>query len=159
MKMPVELQDLHIRPIPNGNYPRTTPRFEINLAVTVQILIPEDTFVPSVVAGEAIDVSLKGLKVHLNELPRELYHKLLLQPRLVRVCLTDPFKHEPIKITGRIIWIDYHRGEDKESERIGHCYMGICFEDQKGENLSGYRAFISEIETIMAGKSSTAVRV
>jgi hypothetical protein len=113
-------------------------RYEVALDVTVQILIPEHTFTPHSIAAQTLDASLTGMRLHFEDLPRELLSKFLDRSHAVRVCLTDLRGDEPIKLTGKIVWLD---------TRPKSTHVGICFEEQQlADTNSRYRQLITRLQ-------------
>lgn len=136
---------LPARRLPPGKFNRAHDRFEIQMAATAEILIPEDTFRPHGLAGHTLDVSHNGLQIVLDALRVDLYSRLLARPRHVRVTFRSPVNGEQIKVTGRIAWIDYRK--PRASDAAGACNLGIVFSERTdGVDLTQYAEFIQGIQ-------------
>lgn len=135
------------RKLPPGRFKRAHDRYEIDLSVTVEILIPEDTFRPHGLSGHTVDVSLHGMQIVLDALRVDLYSRLLARPRHVRISFRSPVNGETIKLTGRIAWIDYRK--PKASDASGPCNLGVTFsEKEDGVNLTQYSQFLKGVQAI-----------
>lgn len=133
------------RKLPQGPFKRAFDRYELAVSVTVEILIPEDTFRPHGLSGHTIDVSLNGMQVVLDELRVDLYSRLLSRPRHVRISFRSPVNGESIKLTGRIAWIDYRK--PKASDASGPCNLGVTFsEKDDGVDLTRYSQFLKNVK-------------
>jgi hypothetical protein len=121
------------RPAADDHPARTHVRYEMSIAT--QILFPEDTFSPVTCGGKTLDMSARGMKLYFDNFPLHFYIKLLARSRMARIRLEDPFDGTELKITGRIVWIDYHDGP---------CFMGLCF-DEKDGNLAPYLRLIENV--------------
>lgn len=98
-------------------------RFPIDDPAKVSFLLPEETFNPYALAGRAMDLSLRGVRLSLPEFPQELYGQLLKGPRYAKVLIT-PEGEEPLPaLHGRVAWVD-HRWSSGSSET----QLGIEFE-------------------------------
>jgi hypothetical protein len=114
------------------------------MSVTLQVMIPEDTFRPQILNGLTVDVSERGMQVSIAALPLNLYSKLLSRPRNVRVAFDPPGGGDEIKLLGRISWIDYRK--PKADERAGPCRLGVFFDAKDGCDLKPYSQFIAAID-------------
>ena len=136
---------LPARKLPPGKFNRAHDRFELQIPVTVEIMIPEDTFRPHGLAGHTVDVSNNGMQVILDALRVDLYSRLLARPRHVRVTFRNPVNGEQVKLTGRIAWIDYRK--PRASDAAGECNLGIVFSQKEdGVDLRQYFDFIEGIQ-------------
>lgn len=136
---------LPARRLPPGKFNRAHDRFEIAIRVTVEILIPEDTFRPHGLSGHTVDVSSNGMQVVLDALRVDLYSRLLARPRHVRVMFRSPVNGGQIKVTGKIAWIDYRK--PRATDAAGECNLGIVFSPKEdGVDLSQYADFIKGIQ-------------
>jgi hypothetical protein len=134
---------------------RSQPRYEMELSVALQILIPEETFTPKIQPGRAVNLSVRGMKVCLDGISHDFCFKLLQEKRFVRVSLTNPFNGLLIKLMGRIIWVDYHNAaRPKFKSESYHSYMGILFEDDKSEGYVNFTRMIRKIEGLWKSKST-----
>lgn len=136
---------LPARKLPRGKFNRAHDRYALEIPITVEILIPEDTFRPHGLAGHTLDVSLHGMQLVLEALRVDLYSRLLARPRHVRVTFRSPVDGEQIKLTGRIAWIDYRK--PRASDAAGQCNLGVIFsEKDDGVDLTQYGRFIDGIK-------------
>ena len=125
-----------------GSYEQAHPRYLLRIKIGLQILIPEETFSTSAMDARLMDVSAEGMRIRVPKLTFKLYNRMLHRTRLGRVTLVHPHTDETIKLTGRIMWMDYHRSEPhQESAR---CEMGIFFNPEDGVDAK-YRRFIESV--------------
>jgi len=145
MTQQVKRPSLPARKLPPGQFNRAHDRFELEMAITVEILIPEDTFRPHGLGGHTVDVSNNGMQIVLDALRVDLYSRLLARPRHVRVTFRNPVNGEQVKVTGRIAWIDYRK--PRASDAAGQCNLGVVFSERNdGVDLSQYSDFIKAIQ-------------
>jgi hypothetical protein len=137
---------LPARKLPPGKFSRSHDRYELSIPVTIEVLIPEDTFRPHDLLGSTLDVSTNGMQLRIDLLHVDLYSRLLARPRHVRMKFENPVTGEDIKITGRIAWIDYRKR--RSGDTAGPCNIGVTFSAKDdGVNLTQYSRFIQEIQT------------
>ncbi len=125
---------------PSGLGRRAHERFAMELDVSLQILIPEETFQPRSMKAKTQDISVRGMKLLVPGLSRELYAQLISAKRYARVGLTDPKGGDQLKVSGLIVWYDYHRPE--KAQRAGDCLMGIDINESVTGNLDDYIALV-----------------
>lgn len=124
---------------------RGTPRFRFEMNVSLQILVPEETFTPIIYDCKTHDVSRGGMRVMIEKLPYMLYKKLLSTTRFARISFNDPFSDAKIKLTYRIVWLDYRKPDP--AEKYGPCYMALAIEERDNQDMSGLTEFMHEIQT------------
>ncbi len=108
----------------------------VDLTISLQILIPEETFTPIEYACATHEFSSRGIRIGLEQLPSSIYVKLMSHPRYARITMCDPLRGNKIKLTGRIVWLDYqHNSGDTLN---GSCQMAISFENQDKKDLSNF---------------------
>ncbi|MBX7243909.1 MAG: PilZ domain-containing protein [Candidatus Sumerlaeaceae bacterium] len=114
------------------NNQRRHDRVHINLEVTFQILIPEDSFSPKVMTGHMVDLSERGAMVTVK-LPDPLHHSLLTTTRYCQIVPggTDEL---PRKLIGKAVWIQ------KEKD---FCRIGLFFEDLPAKSQDLLRKYIA----------------
>lgn len=138
------MQKLQAKKIPAPEFTRVHDRFEVSLDLTLQILIPEDTFTPRGLDGTTMDISARGMKVSIPKLSGEMYTKLLKGTRYARVCFVNPVNDEQIKLTGQVAWFDFHK--PSATTPNGTCYMGIQFDEKTGPALAQYEQLIHSLD-------------
>ena len=125
-----------------GSYEQAHPRYLLRLKISLQILIPEETFSTSSMDASLIDVSAEGMQVRVPKMSFKLYNRMLQRTRLGRITLVRPHTKETIKLTGRIMWMDYHRSAPHQDS--ASCKLGIFFNPEDGVDAK-YRRFIDSI--------------
>lgn len=134
---------IRARRIPPEGFERKDERYALELEMNAQILIPEETFRPQLHVGRCEDLSRSGLKLRLDRLPPEFYQKLIARPRFIRLSFLNPVTKIEAKVTGRIMWIDYHK--PPPGEQLGTCHVGIYLDPREGD-LSEYHRLVESIE-------------
>ena len=130
----------------DSRIPRRHERFDLELEATISILIAEDTFEPMDFEGKVVDVSVKGMRVRQEALPRRVYAKLLLKTRSATIQFNDPRDGSNISLTGRIAWIDYVKKTAGQME--GPCQFGLSFDASKDLELADYARFVNALEVV-----------
>lgn len=130
------------RRLTSGSYQQAHPRYVMKLGISVQILIPEETFSTKSMDARVVDLSAQGMQIRFPALSEELYHRLLHRTRLARIRMVHPIRQDIIKITGRIIWIDFHKSN--RDKKDASCNMGIFFMPEDGVD-NKYREFIESV--------------
>lgn len=123
---------------------RGQPRFEADLPVKLQILIPEETFSPQILTGILIEVSRNGMRVRIDKLARELYKNLFAETRYVRVLFANPKSGDEGRAVGKVIWIDYRQTKAKASS--GECILGISLVETADTPADGYADLVQTIQ-------------
>ena len=93
--------------IPQADLP--IGRFRIELRATLQILLPEETFTPRPIDCTTVDVSARGLKLCIENMPGELYLRVIRGIRHARISLNDDRLERPVRLDGQVVWVDYHQ--------------------------------------------------
>jgi len=124
---------------------RDQTRHRHEMSVTLQVLFPEETFTPVTYTCKTHDVSLRGMRVVLDRLPLTLYNKLLSSTRYARISFTNALNGGKIKLTGRIVWLDYRK--PRSTELNGLCYMAVSFDDRDNQDLTHFTEFVQGIQT------------
>lgn len=139
------LKAMNLKKVPSGGFERAFERYQVEVPLRAQILIPEETFQPKDYIGNTLDVSRAGMRIRLADFELLFYTKLLMRPRYIRVKLDNPVGDFEIKITGRIVSIDYHK--KNTADKSGDCNLGVFFDKNEGVDLASYVKFIEAIET------------
>lgn len=141
----MEVSDLTIqaRLIPTEGHTRAHDRFELQMEIRVQILIPEETFRPHEMEGLSVDISATGIKVRVREFPTHLYRNLLARTRHIRISFDRPDGEGEVKLTGKVAWIDFARS--LKSREIGQCDLGVFFCEGEGVDMGPYLDFVNAL--------------
>ncbi|HOE95925.1 MAG TPA: PilZ domain-containing protein [Candidatus Sumerlaeota bacterium] len=106
---------------------REEGRLAVELEVEMQILIPDDTFTPARFRATVQNVSNRGVMVEIDYLGYRDYQRMLRLTPYIRLCVKTDQDGESRRITGRLVWLDYH-GEGRQG---GPCHLGISFDRAK----------------------------
>ena len=113
---------------------------------SVAVVIPEETLQPIKLSGRTLDVSAGGMKIRLSSLARQTYHKLLMDRRFARVEFVMPEAKGWLRLTGKVVWIDYHQADPAQAS--GECFVGISFgESSPGDDIGKYTAFLEDVQS------------
>ena len=123
---------------------RMHDRFELQIDLKLQIIIPEQSFEPHAMTAQSLDVSAMGMHVIIDDMPNSLYTSLLMRTRSVGLEFTHPQGTDQMNLTGRVAWIDYHKA--KASDQSGPCQIGISFDDETSPDYQLYAEFVQRIE-------------
>lgn len=126
---------------------RAHDRLQFEAPVSVEILIPEDTFRPQSFKGFTLNISEKGMQVALELLGSELYSKMLMRQRMARVALTHPATGRDMNVLGRIAWIDFRKSQS--GQKAGDCCLGLTFSEKDGVNLSEYSKLVDDAKRML----------
>lgn len=127
---------------------RRDPRFPLELPVSIEILIPEDSFTPHLFSGISVDFGLWGMSFTVSDIVEDLYHKLLTEPRTIRVAFISSLDHKEIKITGKVVGIEFRSNEDRNEPGPGD--FRVFFESGKSGDTTRYMAFINSLGSKLA---------
>jgi hypothetical protein len=137
-----------VKTIPRGQC-RKQDRYEVVTGVQLQLLMSDDQTVPAMsTSGQIIEISEKGLRVHLVDLPAEVYKKLLKGLKRVRIGMDDPLQGGQLRLYGEIRWIDYH--DTSGSEDPDECYLGILFDEKENIGLEAYHELMRAVKKLSA---------
>ena len=115
-----------------GSNRRNHPRRDVQLALTLKITIPEDSIGFHVFRGRTSDVSLRGMRICVTELPKDLYSKLLKQKRAVDIEFQDR-DGELRAVSGHIAWMDYRIYSGGNG--AGPCQFGVALTEDQHDKL------------------------
>lgn len=87
---------------------RRWPRVQVELPCEVQLLILGESFEPRIHHGCIIDLSVRGAKVRISGLPKEVFKKLLRPDCYVKLIFSTPESEGNAKVIGKIVWMDYN---------------------------------------------------
>ena len=116
--------------------------------VSVQVLDPAGEFRFPLMKGQAIDISLSGMRLQINDLSRELYARLISKVRYARLALFDPQQDEEIELMGRLVWFVYQN--NRASDPSGKCSLGIALDKSDGKQPLAYSRFVDRIAAVQA---------
>lgn len=122
---------------------RGSPRYKLELSLLISILLPEETFQPYKLNAKTLDLSLGGMCLSTDEMTLDLYVKLLGRKRYIRVAFTNPLLNEQVKITGRIIGIDFHESEPSAEGNVSR--LRLLFQNGATDNSKPYQEFIENV--------------
>lgn len=140
-----------VRLLPAGDYPRKHARYAVELRVTLQVLIQEDTFALQEIHARTMDLSERGMRIAIGRLDGEFYTKLLKESRQVRIFFKHPVTEEKLKLVGRLAWIDYHKAHADETS--GPCFMGVLLDGLAGTDLDKYVELVQTLEKRALGNA------
>ena len=120
---------------------RTGARFKQKIDAWLQILFPEETFQPKQHEAEVLDISVRGMKLLVAGVSEGFFRSLINRKRYGRVSLIDPKTGDKLKISGLLVWYDYHSPAGGTDE-AGRCMMGVYFDKTETSNLGDYVAFV-----------------
>lgn len=117
---------------------RQYPRVAVDLRARVSVLVPEQTFQPTVHDARVLDMSERGALV-VMALTGDVYRSLLQQIRYCRLQFTEA-DELPHRMIGKAVWIQ------PESRGGAMQYkLGLFFEDIPDDELVRLRAFIDKL--------------
>lgn len=138
-------------------FSRAHDRLKYEVPVTVEILIPEETFRPHALKGYTLNISVQGMQVALEEMDANLYTQMLARQRMARVSLEHPRQGKVIGVLGKVAWIDYRKG--KKGETTGDCSLGIAFSEKvDGMDLTEYSEIVEDAKMRLR-RSGSGIRV
>jgi hypothetical protein len=113
---------------------RRYPRVPVELAATLCILIPEETFQPIVEEVRVCDMSERGAMVEFGT--KESTVKALM--RATRYCRLSFHDHPdlPRKISGKAVWV-----QPIGSSEAVRCRLGLFFEDGPPDVVENLRSY------------------
>ena len=130
---------------PNPSERRKYVRYVPGMPFSVQVILPEDTALPEWLMGKASNFAADGMQLYLEDVPADLYPKLLERIRRIRVIFTNPSSGKEIDLTGTLVYIDFHKS--KSMDRSGCGYMGVLFDERKNPGFGEYERFIGDFES------------
>ena len=122
---------------------RKYERVATNLAATLSILIPEETFSPVTNGCEVIDISERGAMVQISLAP-ESYSQMLQKTRFCRLEFQDTH-NLPKRLTGRAVWLQPQGSLQNRSYKVG-----LFFEDCPPEIVSQLQNYVNHIKNSKA---------
>ncbi len=118
---------------------RSHVRYDIYTNVTVQFIIPDQTFTPMKFNAVAEDISLLGMRVKSQDVSKEQYTELLRSMPYARVFLKLPHVEETIRLHGQIVWAKFNRPDEDEGEQEPHVVIGLRFSQFTDEAMNDFR--------------------
>jgi len=115
-----------------GNEPAQNPKqrwANVELPMTVHILVEEETFSPFVFDGTCQDINRTGALILVRDLTKESYAKMIHKPRYVRATCQLPGAEQPIMFFGKLVGYDY-----KSDATSSICKLAVAFEPMKNED-------------------------
>lgn len=112
------------RPQPAGADRRRHERFNVEWAIKVEIMIPEETFRPQAINGILKNFSKSGMLIYIDGIDQNLYRKMLVKQRYMKAHLQVPEMDFSLEIAGKVVWVDYHTDGIPEP----FCNVGLTFE-------------------------------
>ena len=120
-----------------------TNLFDIQIPISLVLLVPEDPNSTQSHQGRTVEVSSKGMQVQIDEMDRLSYKKISANVRIVQVSLQNTITGQKIQVLGFITWNTYHEAEG--SEELAYCRMGILFDKKDEVGLPAYSDFVNSL--------------
>lgn len=133
------------KPTPTA-IPRRHARYAVQLDAECKILIPEATFQPHLLPGQTVNLSDLGMKIIISDIGKALFRDMLGGKRYIRVAFKEPFGNKEVKITGKIVWMDYFN-PSKQQDELGPCVVGLDFSEGKDAHNKDYLEFIEHLKS------------
>jgi len=92
---------------------RKWPRVNVELPCEVQLLMPDETFQPRRAHGCIINLSMRGARVRISSLLKDVFQKLLRPNRYVKLIFSTPESERKLKVIGKIVSMEF-----KEKEQL-----------------------------------------
>lgn len=86
-------------------------RLRLKIPAQIYIVLLEETSRPQRRTGIIVDLSLHGLKVFLPDVDPDFEKKLMRSDRYMRVSFFSPIDEIEVRLTGRIVWLNYSSKE------------------------------------------------
>jgi hypothetical protein len=86
---------------------RIHPRSEVDLPCEVQLLVADNNFDPYTAIGLIDDLSLSGAKLRIENLPKQVFQKVIRSNRHTRVTFHDSQSRGKIMLIGKIVWMHF----------------------------------------------------
>ena len=118
-------------------------RFNIQIPVSLFILVPENPNDIQPHQGRILDLSSGGMLVQIDGIDRASYDKISAQVRVVRVSLQNTITGQNIQVRGSFTWYTYR--EAKGSDEPAHCKMGISFDEKDNFGYPAYSDFVNSL--------------
>lgn len=110
------------------------------MAATLRVILPEETFQPRELSARVSNVSPRGMRLTVEDLDFDLYRRMMTGRRFARIEMADPEETERIKVSGTIVWLEFHG--TGESKIPGICDVGLEFDKSTTANLGDYEKFL-----------------
>ena len=120
-----------------------TARFNIQIPVSLFILVPENPNDIRPYQGRTLDLSSGGMLVQITGMDEASYSRISAQVRVVRVSLQNTITGQNIEVLGSFTWYTYC--EAKGSSEPAHCKMGILFDEKDGVGFPAYSDFVNSL--------------
>ncbi len=128
---------------PEGFERRINERSPVEIAVKVEILLPEQTFRPCGFDARTLDMSVRGMKILVENLPDSFYKRLHAKTRFTRIEFDDPRLGGVFRLIGKVMWFAYNSSVTADKE--GDCMLGILFDTEDQASLEKYAAFARDL--------------
>ena len=92
---------------------RKWPRVNVELPCEVQLLMPDETFQPRRAHGCIMNLSMRGARVRISSLLKDVFQKLLRPNRYVKLIFSTPESERKLKVIGKIVSMEF-----KEKEQL-----------------------------------------
>jgi len=92
---------------------RKWPRVNVELPCEVQLLMPDETFQPRSSHGCIMDLSMRGARVRISSLLKDVFQKLLRPNRYVKLIFSTPESERKLRVIGKIVSMEF-----KEKEQL-----------------------------------------
>ena len=119
---------------------RVGRRIRLELPVTVAIIIPEQTFQARPLRGKSINFGPGGMKLTVEDMTPDLSSLLLGERRFIRIAFTSPSDHQEIKVTGRVLGMDFFGAESSNGR--GPCDLRVFIDEGMSDTTGRYESFI-----------------
>jgi hypothetical protein len=122
---------------------RLNRRHVLAVNLRMNLFIPEETMTPINLQGETRDVSVNGIGIIVPSLSDALYRRLLSNTRFVEIFLFPPKTERPIRLKGKVVWMDYHKPAGEGADCA--CYLGVCFDGMRNDEIQTYHELIGSL--------------
>ncbi len=118
---------------------RKHKRVEAKIEVEIEVVFPEETFRPKRKGGQTLNISERGMKIMMFDVPESFYKKMLSPIRYAKISFTLPATNKHKVLHGKMVWLDYNSQKEE-------CTFGICFETITPEDQKDMHDFIGTLE-------------
>lgn len=118
---------------------RKHKRVEVKIEVEIEVVFPEETFRPKRKGGQTLNISERGMKIMMFDVPESFYKKMLSPIRYAKIGFTLPATNKHKVLHGKMVWLDYNSQKEE-------CTFGICFETITPEDQQDMHELIGTLE-------------
>jgi hypothetical protein len=122
---------------------RIGTRKPLNLRIQLNLFFANESQTQVQLDGVSRNLSPRGMRIAVPNFSQALYRRVLSGVRLVELFLELPDLDTPIRMHGKVIWMDFHT--TGVGVKDGTCYLGLDLDPIGPDADAAYQRLLEDV--------------